>query len=151
MKRSLLLALALASLGVLPVLAQEDDLPKRAEPQVTIKEVMEKTITPASNTLWNAFDPPTDEEQWAALEEAAVTMLVASNVVAIGGTGPMDMEWAANPAWQTFNEIMLEASRKALEAVRERNHDALLAAGDLLYPPCEGCHQQFNPGVAGQQ
>jgi hypothetical protein len=23
----------------------------------------------------------------------------------------------------------------------------LLAASDVLYPPCEGCHQQFNPAV----
>lgn len=151
MKRSLFLTMTGAALAVLPVLAQEDATPGGAEPRVTIKEVMEKTITPASNTLWYAFEPPADEAQWLALEEAAVTMLVASTVVAIGGTGPMDMTWAADPAWQTFNGIMIEASRSALEAVRARDHDALLAAGEFLYPPCEGCHQQFNPGVAGRQ
>src|SRR5690606_7382518 len=107
----------------------------------------EKTITPASNTLWNAFDPPTDEAQWLALEEAAVTMLVASQTVALGGTGPMDAEWVAEPAWKAFNQIMINASADALAAVRARDHNALLDAGDVLYPPCEGCHTQYNPGV----
>src|SRR5690606_1778933 len=123
-------------LTVVPLGAQESQLPADGSPLVSIKEVMEKTITPASNTLWNAFDPPTDEAQWLALEEAAVTMLVASQTVALGGTGPMDAEWVAEPAWKAFNQIMINASADALAAVRARDHNALLDAGDVLYPPC---------------
>src|SRR5690606_18466810 len=107
---------------VIPGSAQDSQLPADGQPLVTIKEVMEKTITPASNTLWNAFDPPTDEAQWLALEEAAVTMLVASQAVAIGGTGPMDAKWVAEPAWKAFNQIMINASDDALAAVRARDH-----------------------------
>lgn len=120
-------------------------------PLVSIKEVMEKTITPATNTIWGAYDPPTSEEQWAALEEAAVTLLVAADATARGGTGPMDDVWAREPAWQAFNNVMIGAGRDALVAIRARDHDALLTAGDVLYPPCEGCHQQFNPGVVNAQ
>jgi cytochrome c556 len=116
-------------------------------PLVTIKELMEKTITPATNTLWNAYEPPTEEEQWVALEEAAVTLLAASNVNALGGTGPMDDEWVQEPSWKAFNQVMINAGLDALAAIRARDHDALLQAGDVLYPPCEGCHQLFNPGV----
>ena len=43
--------------------------PAAAKPVITIKEVMEKTITPATNTQWNAPEAPTGE-QWPALEEA---------------------------------------------------------------------------------
>lgn len=120
-------------------------------PLVSIKEVMEQTITPATNTLWNAYEPPTEEQQWVALEEAAVTLLTAANVVALGGTGPMDNEWARQPGWQAYNRIMIDAGLDALEAIRQRDHDALLTAGDVLYPPCEACHQQYNPGVIGAQ
>lgn len=120
-----------------------------APPLVTIKELMEKTITPATNTLWSAYEPPGDE-QWPLLEEAAVTLLVAANVNAQGGTGPMDNEWAKAPAWQAFNQAMIAAGRDALKAIRARDHDALLAAGDVLYPPCEGCHLQFNPAVIAE-
>jgi hypothetical protein len=142
-----------ASLGfgvtllVLPVSGQDTDASTAARPLVTIKELMEKTITPATNTLWGAFEPPTTDEQWTALEEAAVTLLVAANVTALGGTGPMDNEWVKQPAWKAFNEVMISAGSDALKAIRARDHAALLAASDVLYPPCEGCHQQFNPAV----
>jgi hypothetical protein len=120
-----------------------------AEPQplVTIKEVMEMTITPATNTLWNVPERPTDEE-WAALEQASITLLVAANAIARGGAGQNDAQWAGNPAWPAFNEAMIKAGLDALKAIRARDSEALIAAGDVLYPPCEGCHLQFNPGVA---
>jgi cytochrome c556 len=144
-------AIAVLLVGA-PTLAQEAGAKSPAfTPLVSIKEVMEKTITPATNTLWNAFEPPTEDAQWVALEEAAVTLLTASNVVALGGTGPMDNEWARQPGWQADNQVMIDAGQDALEAVRARDHAALLAAGDVLYPPCEGCHQQFNPGVINAQ
>ena len=140
-------ALCSALMGCLTAAAQ--DMPERDSPAVSILDLMEKTITPASNTLWGAYDAPADETAWQQLEEAAVTMIVATEVNALGGTGPSDDEWASSPAWQAFNSVMLTASQDALDAIRTRNHDALLAAGDVLYPPCEGCHLQFNPGVAG--
>jgi cytochrome c556 len=133
--------------GASPIARENGATSPGFTPLVSIKELMEKTITPATNTLWNAFDPPTAEEQWAALEEAAVTLLAASSVVATGGTGPMDNEWAGQPDWQAYNQVMIDAGKDALEAIRARDHDALLAAGDVLYPPCEGCHKQFNPAV----
>lgn len=119
------------------------------EPLVTVREAMEKTITPATNTLWGAPDAPTDE-QWLALEEAAVTLLVAANVMAGGGTGPNDAQWAKQASWQAFNRALIEAGKTALAAVRARDLEALRAAGDAVYTPCEGCHLVFNPGVAGE-
>mgnify|MGYP003579561062 CR=1 FL=1 len=91
-------------------------------------------------------ESPTDQD-WAELEQAAVTLLAAAQVNALGGTGPKDDEWAAQPAYQALNEAMIAAAQDALEAVRARDTDALLAAGDVLYPPCEACHMQYNPGV----
>lgn len=121
-----------------------------SRPTVPIKQLMETTITDASNALWNASDPPTSAEQWAALEKAALALIAATKINALGGTGPMDNEWAKQPAWQPFNDAMLRASESALAAIRAKNHAALLEAGDVLYPPCEGCHALFNPGVVNQ-
>lgn len=155
--RTRLLVSSLAILGCTPAvppptLSQESDTAAAAlQPLVTIKELMEKTITPATNTIWSFYEPPTEDSQWLALEEAAVTMLAASSVNAAGGTGPMDNEWVRDPRWQAFNQVMVQASRDALDAIRARDHDALLAASDILYPPCEGCHTQFNPGVINAQ
>jgi len=120
------------------------------QPTIPTKQLMETTITDASNAIWNAFDPPKSDEEWAALEKAALTLIDATKLNAVGGTGPMDKEWAAQPAWKPFNEAMLQASQGALKAIRAKNHEALLAASDQLYPPCEGCHMLFNPGVVNQ-
>ena len=119
-------------------------------PTVPIKELMETTITTASNAIWNTFDPPTSDEQWAALEQAALALIDAAKINGVGGTGPMDNEWVKHPAWKPFNDTMLQASEAALAAVRGKDHAALLNAGDVLYGPCEGCHAQFNPGVVNQ-
>jgi hypothetical protein len=139
-----------AVMALLPLAAIASALSTAAAeppPLVTIKEVMELTITPATNTLWNVPERPTDE-QWAALEQASVTLLVAADVIARGGAGESDAKWVGSPAWAAFNDVMKTAGLEALKAIRARDSEALIAAGDVLYPPCEGCHLQFNPGVA---
>lgn len=113
---------------------------------LSIREVMESVITPATNTLWGVEDPQTDDE-WRVLEDAAITTIAAGDLVARGGAGPNDAEWAARGEWQAFNDIMVTAASDALKAIRARDLDALLAANDVLYPPCESCHIAFNPGV----
>ncbi|MBN1239918.1 MAG: hypothetical protein JXB36_15555 [Gammaproteobacteria bacterium] len=144
-------AVAVAALAAPSSAQQAEAAEEGFTPLVSIRELMEQTITPATNTIWGAYEPPTEEEQWKALEEAAVTLLAAANVNALGGTGPMDNEWVQQPSWKAFNDVMIQAGQDALEAIRARDHDALLEAGDVLYPPCEGCHQQFNPGVVNAQ
>jgi len=142
-------ALAIALAGTAST--QPPGAAETPRPTVPIKELMETTITDASNTIWGAYDPPASSEQWAAIERAALALIEAAKVNAVGGTGPMDGEWAKQPAWKPFNDAMLQASEAALAASRAKDHDALLAAGDALYPPCEGCHKLFNPGVVNQE
>ena len=141
---------ALCAVALLSASLAQPPAAAPSRPTVPIKQLMETTITEASNTLWNVFDPPTSAEQWAALEQAALALIEAAKINAVGGTGPMDNEWVKQPAWKPFNDTMLQASEAALAAIRAKNHDALLKAGDVLYGPCEGCHAQFNPGVVNQ-
>lgn len=121
------------------------------EPLVSVMELMQQTITPATNQLWSAYREPSTPAEWRAMEDAAITLLAASSLTGAGGTGPMDNEWVQEPAWKGFNQAMIAAGQAALEASRKQDVEALLAAGDLLLPPCEGCHQQFNPAVINAQ
>jgi hypothetical protein len=118
-------------------------------PQATIKEVMERIITPATNTLWGADNPQTDEE-WQTLDDAAITMIAIGNVLDMGGSGPSDNDWAADPVWKAFNQAMSNAAVQYRQAIQDKSMDAMFEAGDAIYTPCEACHLQFNPGVAGQ-
>ena len=120
-----------------------------ALPQVSINEVMESVIVPATNTLWGADDPQTDEE-WQQLEDAAVMVIAAGSAISLGGSGPRDNEWVQSPAWKAFAVEMTVAAVDSLEAIRARDIEALFEAGYVMYPPCESCHKQFNPAVTGQ-
>ena len=113
------------------------------EPQLTVKEIMNGMITPATNTIWGAYQLQTDAE-WQAVEHAALTVIGAANLLSVGGVGDGEAALAAESDWQTYNQQMLAAARQVLTAVAEKDEEALFNAGnDALYPPCESCHQQF--------
>jgi cytochrome c556 len=155
MRKATQIVLAVGGCGLIAIgLSTQAQQPGSAagfEPLVSIMELMQQTITPATNQIWSAYQEPSTPAEWRAMEEAAITLLAASSLNATGGTGPMDNEWARQPAWQAFNSVMVEAGKIALEASRNQDQEKLLEAGDLLLPPCEGCHQQFNPAVVDAQ
>lgn len=111
---------------------------------------MTNVITPASNTLWSVEDPQSDAE-WQDLADAAIALVDASESIGRGGSGPNDMEWAADPAWQAFLDTLTGAARAARDAAVAKDLDSLLGANDVLYPPCEECHLQFHPDVRQQE
>ncbi|MBL6747204.1 MAG: hypothetical protein ISP88_14980 [Pseudomonadales bacterium] len=113
------------------------------EPELQVKQLMKGIITPATNTIWGAYQLETDA-QWQEVENAAYAVIGAANLLAIGGSAEGEADAAATEQWQEFNAQMLAASRQVLAAVAVRDEEALSDAGNnALYPPCEGCHQQF--------
>lgn len=116
------------------------------EHRVSVREIMEGVITPATNTLWGVENPQSDED-WRPLEEAAIAVIAAGSLIQSGGAGPDDAEHAADPRWQAWSDTMVEAALTTLEAVRARDLDAMIEATNVMYPPCEECHIAFHPGV----
>jgi cytochrome c556 len=125
------------------VSADENGAPK---PTTSVFELMQTVVVPASDTLWGIEDPQTDDD-WQVFVDAAQALIVASETIKQGGTGPNDAAWAASPDWQAFADRLLAASTAAKAAAEQRDLDGMFSAGDVLYPPCEECHLQFNPGV----
>ena len=111
----------------------------------SVNDLMISKITPATNTLWGIEDPQTDEE-WQVFIAAADVVIEAANAIKQGGAGPNDAEWAQDPEWQAFADVIISAGTDARDAARNKDLDAMFNAGDILYPPCEECHIQFHPG-----
>lgn len=112
-------------------------------PLLTVKQVMNAIITPMTGTIWGAYDLQTDA-QWQEVEQAALTVIAAGNLLASGGAGAGEAAQAEEADWQRFNNQMIEAARQVIAAVNNKDEEALSAAGnDALYPPCESCHQQY--------
>lgn len=117
---------------------------------MSINELMVTEMTPATDTLWGIEDPQTAEE-WQVFVDAAEVVIDAGKTVKLGGTGPNDDEWASGPDWQVFADRLIGAGEDALVAAQNKDLEAMYAAGELLYPPCEECHIQFHPGVQGYE
>ncbi len=118
--------------------------------EITIMEEMVATITPATDTLWGADDPQTDDE-WQVLDSAARTVIESFEKIRSGGGGPNDAAWASAAKFQAYIDEEIAAGEAARAAIAARDLDALFVAGDELYPPCENCHIDFNPAVDGEE
>lgn len=113
------------------------------QPPPTIKEVMNNIIAPTTAIIWGASELKTDAE-WQAVENAALGVIAAGNLLATGGADAGDQGKAVEPDWQNYNNQMIAAARQVLTAVQDRDEEALFTAGnDALYPPCESCHQKY--------
>ena len=118
-------------------------------PAMSVNDLMMTVVTPATNTLWGIENPQTDAD-WQVFIDAADEVIAAGRSMKLGGTGPDDAEWAADPAWQAFSDALISAGRDARAAAVNRDVEAMYTAGEVLYPPCEECHLQFHPGVKPQ-
>ncbi len=131
------LAAILLLIGLLLPTWQAGAQQANSEAALTIAELMNGLITPATNTIWGAYQLQTEAE-WQAVGNAALTVIAAGELLsAAPSVGSEDN-------WQTYNSEMIAAARVVLSAVADQDEEALSAAGnDLLYPPCESCHQQY--------
>jgi len=112
-------------------------------PELSVKEIMNSIVTPATNTIWGAYQLET-ESQWQEVGRAATAVIGAANLLMLGGTGEGEAEIAGEAAWQRFNQQLLAAAGQVLVAVDKRDEKVLSQVGnDALYPPCESCHQAY--------
>ena len=112
-------------------------------PELSVKAIMNSIVTPATNTIWGAYQLET-ESQWQEVGHAATAVIGAANLLMLGGTGEGEAEIAGETGWQRYNQQLLAAARQVLVAVDKRDENALSQVGnDALYPPCEGCHQAY--------
>lgn len=126
---------------VMPSLSQTAN--QQQQPQLTVKEVMNAIITPMTTIIWGAYQLETDAE-WQEVENAALTVIAAGNLLAHGGAGRGETATAGEQDWLTYNQQMITAARQVVAAVGQRDEEALSSAGnDALYPPCESCHQKY--------
>lgn len=139
-KKFTIIAVSLFSLLCLSVsLAQTNE----HQPLLSVKEIMNGIITPTTTTIWGAYQLETETE-WQEVRNAALSVIAAGNLLQFGGAGEGEVETAGQADWKTYNQQMIAAARLVITAADNKDEEALSAAGnDVLYPPCESCHQQY--------
>jgi cytochrome c556 len=120
-----------------------------AQPQLSILELMNTIIVPATNTLWGIDEPQTDEE-WQAFMSVADETIAAFEQTRNGGSGPQDADWAADPRWAAYANEAISAGEQFKVAIQAQDMEAIWTAGDALLAPCTACHNDFNPAVIAE-
>jgi len=103
--------------------------PSDYQPESSINDLMLDVITPATNTLWDVEDPQSDAD-WSVFIDAASQVITAGEQIKRGGSGPNDMTWAADPAWQAFADTLIGAGNDARKAAEAKDLDALFEANE---------------------
>lgn len=142
-----------------------------AKPVVSIKELMDSTVDPAADGVWDSVgttvtragtdrrEPRTDEE-WHAVRRHAVTLIEAMNLVmlegrhaappgtkpGLGELSPAQIDaliTAQRPEFNEFAEGMQAEAANALKAIDRKDVQALSKAGGDMDARCESCHVTF--------
>jgi hypothetical protein len=104
----------------------------------------------SAHVLWNVEQKdhaPKNDVEWREVEHHAIQLASSGTAIALGGTGKLDAEWAANPAWTRRAQELTDAAAAALAAVHARNFDELVKANGRLVDACQACHHEFKPAL----
>ncbi len=141
------------------------------QPVVSIKELMDSTVDPAADGVWDAVGTittasgvdhhqPRSDEEWQAVRRHAVTLAEAMNLVMLDGrhaapTGtrpglgeqaPAQIEAAirANPAqFDQFATATRDVATDMVRAIDRHDVDAVMKLGGTLDDRCESCHVTY--------
>jgi plastocyanin len=142
-------------------------------PTATVKDIMTSIIDPESDVIWNSVAtiitlegteeraPKTDED-WAAVRQAAIQLVEATNLLRIPGRQvARPGEKSENPrielhpetiqkmiaddpiTWARLVDGLHDAAVPALNAINAKNVSGLFDAGEKMEHACETCHQHY--------
>jgi len=142
-----------------------------AKPVATIKELMDSTVDPAADGIWDAVvivstaagvdkREPRTAEEWHAVRRHAMTLIESMNLLMMPGrhaapvgTKPglgeltpaqIDAAIKANPAeFEQFAGAAQDSAKDALKAIDSKDTAALTRVGGDLDQRCEACHMTF--------
>jgi cytochrome c556 len=170
---SLLLAVGLASLGVSSAGRSAEPDKAGFMPDISVAEIMESMVMPAAQALWDAVGvdvtaqgeiekKPQNDEEWAQLRAAAVTLAEATNALVVPGrpaappgtvsaNPDSELEPAQieamfakeRPAWVAHATVLHTTAMQAIGAVDARDIDKISDVGGAIDEACESCHLQF--------
>ena len=109
----------------------------------TVRQIMNSIVTPTTAIIWGAYELGAESE-WMDVKNAALSLIDAGHLLNANELQGEERLIAQEGKWKEFNAQMVSAAEKVIEAVEAKDEERLFSVGnDLLYPPCESCHQQY--------
>jgi len=112
--------------------------PSAFKPVANVYQLMKAIIIPASDVIWHvAMEEPKDSQEWAVVQNNALTLAEAGNLLMIGRRAKDQGNW------MKASQALIDGATLAFKAAEARDVSALNAAGDQLVRICANCHRQY--------
>jgi hypothetical protein len=138
----------IAALGAAAAIATACSTQPSYQPVATIEQIMEASVEPASNAVFDAaawengvqVGGPKTEDDWKMVQANALMLVEAGNLLLMGP------RMKDQGGWVVRTQAMMDAANEAARAAESKNTEAIFNAGTKIYLACMGCHLQYiNP------
>jgi hypothetical protein len=88
---------------------------------------------------------------WTAVENSGIALAEAANLLIIPGRkcgNGLDAP-SKNPDWAQFVQGLRDAGKKAYDAAKAKNQDAVVEAADVVATSCANCHDKYRDVPGG--
>jgi cytochrome c556 len=115
------------------------------KPVTTVKELMQATVEPTSDVVFDAavwvngepFGVPKDDAEWEKVRQNALTLAESGNLLMMPTRAKDQL------GWMTRSQALVDAGLAAAKAAETRNVETIFRAGGQIGLACDGCHQQY--------
>jgi hypothetical protein len=113
----------------------------------TVQQVMEGIVVPGSQVVFDAAvwsngvlqGAPSTEEDWHRVEDGALTVAEAANLLMMSPRAKDNEQWMKNAT------ALNAAGTVAFQAAESRDINRVFDAGSQVYAACTNCHRQYAP------
>ena len=110
------------------------------KPVADVKQLMHAIVIPMSNVVFRVeVEAPKDDKEWETVQNAALALAEAGNLLMIPGRAKDNAEWMKKA------ESLVDVGVKAKKAADEKDADAVVKIGYEIFDVCAGCHDQYMP------
>lgn len=110
------------------------------QPVGTVRQVMLGIVKPTSDVVFKfQFDPPKTAEEWATLQNNALNLAEAGNLLLLPGRAKDKGEWTKNA------KALVDTGSQAFKAANAKDAKALEEIGNKIDDVCEACHAIYLP------
>ena len=121
-------------------------------PVGTVLQIMQGIVGPNSDLVFKvATSAPKDDKEWATVQNSALTLAEAGNLLMIPGRTAVLKQMIdadlkkSNSEWVKDANALNAASMKAFVAANAKDAKALAMIGDDIEETCENCHAKYHP------
>ena len=110
------------------------------KPIADVKQLMHAIVIPMSTVVFRVeVEAPKDDKEWETVQNAALALAEAGNLLMIPGRAKDNAEWMKKA------EALVDVSVKAKKAADEKDADGVVKVGYEIFDVCAGCHDQYMP------